>query len=884
MLIGVIKCWGANMVQPPSGMVTFLFTDIEGSTNLWEQHPQAMDAALKRHDALMHQAMEAFNGYVFKTVGDAFCVAFASTTDALQAAVQAQKSLYQEVWETVPIKVRMGLHTGEANERNGDYFGPPLNRTARLMGIGHGGQVLVSHAMQQTLDIALLNGIDLKDLGHHRLKDLGQSEQVFQLTHPDLPQDFPNLNSLSYLANNLPAQTTRLIGRESDVEQVLQRLTTSRLVTLTGIGGTGKTRLALQVGADSIEQFADGVWLVELASVSSFEHVLQAIAQTLNVSESAEASVGDALKQTLKTKHLLLILDNCEQVLDACSQIVNELLQACPKLHVLATSRERLDVPGETLWTVTPLPLPEAQSDAESLADLPSVALFVERAQAVKPLFQLAEENAAAIAHICKRLDGIPLALELAAARVKVMPPQKLAERLEDRFLYLTGGSRTSLEHHQTLRATIDWSYELLTDSEKRLLNRLSVFRGGCFLEAAEAVCSGEDLDEPDVLDHLSQLVQKSLVDVDEQGEDVRYQLLETVRQYAREKLEESGELQCLNNKHLGFFLERAEDIAPKLEQKDPGQWYQVLNQDHDNLRFSLDWGLQQEKADQVLRLCVALAWFWLVQGYLMEGQAYTLRAIEIQEDRQDATQADGLLWAGIFTVDLGSYEEGKALLEASFELHQKLGNQKGIASVMINLGIVENNLGNTEYARQLYEDAIQIYRQQGERHALGNALNNLGGIHLELGALNTAYRLFEESLDICNESGQTQGAAIAIGNLGVVLFRQNDPKNAQTYFKKALEIYKTIGDRFGIASSVSDLSMVYHQLGKVREAAILQGASDQLLETLNMPLEPLEKENFNRTQATLKQEMGTEGYQKAFDEGRQLPLDRAVDLALAMD
>lgn len=872
------------MVQPPSGKVTFLFTDIEGSTKLWEQHPQAMDAALKRHDALMHQAMDVFNGYVFKTVGDAFCVAFASATDALQAALQAQKLFEQEDWEAVPMKVRMGLHSGEANERDGDYFGPPLNRTARLMGIGHGGQVLVSHTTQKILDTASLNGIGLKDLGHHRLKDLSQSEQVFQLMHPDLPQDFPDLNSLSHLANNLPAQTTRLIGRESDIEQVSQRLSASRLVTLTGIGGTGKTRLALQVGADSIERFADGVWLVELASVSSFDHVLQAIAQTLGVSESGEASIQDALKQALKTKHLLLILDNCEQVLAACSQIVNELLQACPELYILATSRERLDVPGETIWTVTPLPLPEAQIEIKHLIHLPSVALFVERAQAVKPLFQLTEENAAAVAHICKRLDGIPLALELAAARVKVMPPQKLVERLEDRFRYLTSGSQASLEHHQTLRATIDWSYDLLNESEKRLLNRLSVFRGGCFLEPAEAICSSEDLDELSILDNLSQLVQKSLVEVDDQRDEARYQLLETVRQYAREKLEESGELQCLNDKHLDFFLKHAEDIAPKLQEKDPGQWYQALNHDHGNLRSSLDWGLQQEKADQVLRLCVALAWFWLIQGYLMEGQAYTMRALEIQQDRQDDTQADGLLWAGIFTVDLGSYEEGKVLLEASLEQHQKLEDQKGVASVMVNLGIVENNLKNTEQARQLYEDAIEIYRQQGEQYSLGNALNNLGGIHLEQGALNTAYRLFEESLDICNESGQTQGVAIAMGNLGVVLFRQSDLNNAQIYFKKALEIYQAIGDRFGIASSLSDIAMVLHQSGKPQEAAMLQGASGQLLQTLNMPLEPLEKENFNRTQAALRQEMGTESYQKAFDEGRQLLLDQAVDLALSVE
>jgi len=484
------------MPELPTGTVIFLFTDIEGSTRLWEEHPGAMRLALERHDALLTAAIETNNGHVFKTVGDAFCAVFSTATDALDAAIQAQRNLRplqpSATTSDLSLKVRMAIHVGAAELRGGDYFGPTLNRLARLLAVGHGGQILLSGAMQELVRDELPPGVSLRDWGQHRLRDLQRAEHVYQVVHPELPADFPPLRSLNELPNNLPQQMTSFVGREKEIAELRQWLTTSRLVTLTGAGGTGKTRLSLAVAAEVMGEFPDGVWLVELASLADPGLVPQTIATALGVREEPTRPIIQTLTDYLKSKTLLLVLDNCEHLLTACAQATETILRSSPHVRILASSREGLGVTGEHAYRVPSLTVPDPRHmpPMEKLDQYEAVRLFIDRALLVQPTFAVNNQNAPAVAQICHRLDGIPFAIELAAARVKAMSVEQISQRLNDRFRLLTGGSRTALPRQQTLRALIDWSYDLLSDKEKTLLRRLSVFAGGWTLEAAEKVCA----------------------------------------------------------------------------------------------------------------------------------------------------------------------------------------------------------------------------------------------------------------------------------------------------------------------------------------------------------------------------------------------------------
>ncbi len=477
-----------------SATYTFVFTDIEGSTRLWDEKPDAMRKALAEHDALVRDAMSV-KGRVFKTVGDSFCVAFTSASEAVQAALDAQDQLLKKDFgEIGSIKVRMGLHTGEAESRDDDFFGPALNRVSRLLSTGHGGQVLISQATYELVRDSLPKGAEVRYLGEHRLRDLERPEGVYQLVHELLPIEFPALRSLSELPNNLPLQVTSFVGREKELTAVEALVRKNRLVTFTGSGGTGKTRLSLQAAADLLADFEDGAWLVELAPLTEPELVPQTVAAALRVREEPGRSLSETLVSHLKDKHLLLLLDNCEHLLDAAARLVDSLGRSCPKVHVIATSREPLAIQGEQVYRVPSLstPDPKKKESLEVLNQYEAVRLFIDRAVLAQPAFQVTNENAPAVAQICHRLDGIPLALELAAARVRAMPVETIASRLDDRFRLLTGGSRTALPRQQTLRAAIDWSYGLLDEKEKTLLRRLSVFAGGWTLEAAEKVCADE--------------------------------------------------------------------------------------------------------------------------------------------------------------------------------------------------------------------------------------------------------------------------------------------------------------------------------------------------------------------------------------------------------
>ena len=524
--------------QPPSGTVTFLLTDLEGSTRLWEQDPEAMKAAMARHDELLENAIEASRGFVFSRMGDGMAAAFASARDAVSAAAAIQKGLADEPWGTArPLRARIGLHTDEGIVVNNNYASQPVNRCSRLMTAAHGGQVVISGATEALVRDELSAGLVLIGLGEHRLRDLGRPIRVFQLSNEDAREEFPPLRTLDSFPGNLPAQVSSFVGRQAEVARVASALAESRVVTITGVGGVGKTRLAIQVAADLLPRYREGAWLVELAPVRDPDGVVQATAAAFHLTNRGSPSLEDSLIDMLAHKQLLLVMDNCEHLLGPVAELVTRIERACPEVAVLATSREGIAIEGEQLIALPPLQAGKSGEDIERLVQTDAVSLFVERARQVKADFALTQGNARAVVEICQRLDGVPLAIELAAARVIALNPAELLRRLDRRFQVLAGGRRGAVARHATLRAAIDWSYELLSVAEQQLLARMAVFTGGCTLEAIEEVCTGDPVEREEVVDLVTALVARSLVIAEDTRLGTRYRLLETIRQYGEERL-----------------------------------------------------------------------------------------------------------------------------------------------------------------------------------------------------------------------------------------------------------------------------------------------------------------------------------------------------------
>ncbi len=854
------------MSTPPSGTITFLFTDIESSTRLWQEHPERMKANLARHDGILRDCVEQNEGYVFKTMGDAFYAAFATALQGVKAASEAQQALSKEDWEECIIKVRMGLHTGDAEQRDNDYFGNTLNRAARLMSAGHGGQILLSMAAQELVQDKLPDGAALADLGEHRLKDLARPEHIFQLLSPGLPVDFLPLKTLDTSCNNLPVQFTSFIGREKEMAEVRRLLNEKRLVTITGPGGTGKTRLSIQAAAELLDAFPNGVWLVELAPLADPALVPQAVASALEVREQPRRSLQDVLIDYLREKSLLLLLDNCEHLIEACAALAEALLQACPGLKILASSREALGIPGEAPFRLPSLSIPDARSQPsiQALLQYEAVRLFSERAVTALPTFTITDTNASALAQICRRLDGIPLAIELAAARVRMLSVEQIAARLNDCFRLLTGGSRTALPRQQTLQALIDWSYDLLPDPERILLLRLSVFAGGLSLKAAEAVGADQGA-EMEVLDLLTQLANKSLVVVEyEKGEASRYHLLETVRQYASQKLVGTGEGAQIRTRHLAYYLKFAEEAAPYLLRAEQMEWLARLEREHDNLRAALEWALDGVGADPLappeaaLRLPDALWRFWLIRGYHQEGhEAFEMALGSPDHPSQTLARAWALLWASEFEdnfVEAGrlvdeslslcrilgdrralsitlkakgartvDFLEAKSYLEESLSICRELGNQWGIATA---LNVLANRYAEGLYdattARHYYEESLALHRETGDRRGKFLALKDLGFLTQDQGNLPAAQAYFLESLSLAREVGDKGMTASITRFLGVVALGQGEASQALKLTREALTIARETGEKNRMCYIQADQGRVARFMGNYQQAADL--------------------------------------------------------------
>lgn len=920
-------CTGVLTMELPTGTITFLFTDIEGSSKLWEQHPEAMSAALAQHNALLRRVIEAHRGYIFKLWGDAVYAAFDTASDALNAAIEAQKELLRQSWgELGSLRVRMALHTGAAEVRDGDYFGPTLNRCARLLSAAHGGQILLSAATEELVRDGLPQGGSLRSLGQHRLKDLQRPESIFQVIHPDLPAEFSALRTLNAVPNNLPIQLTSFIGREREMKEVKALLKETRLLTLTGSGGCGKTRLALQVAADLLEDYPDGVWFIDLSVLTDPALVPSTVAATLGIYEKSGQPTLTALAEAMKSRTLLLILDNCEHVVGACAQLAETLLRACTAIRILATSREALGIAGEVAWRVPSLSLPQPHelASVDSLARITqyeAVRLFVERAETASSDFRVTPHNVGAIVQICRRLDGIPLAIELAAARVKVLSVEQIAARLDDRFRLLTGGSRTALPRQQTLRAMMDWSYELLNDRERMLFRRLSAFAGGFTLEAVEAVCADEQILPHEILDLLTNLVSKSLVVFEERDGEARYRLLETVRQYARDKLLETGEAARIRTLHRDWFLAFAERAEGALQGPDQALWLKRLETEHDNLRAALEWS--SNDAEIGLRLAGALWFFWYLRGYVSEGRDWLRQFLQRAEQAPSPLRAKALYGTSMLARAQDDYAQATALLEESLKLYRALKDNRGVASVLGNLGVIAFARGDYARATKLHEESLEHFRELGDRVGIASALSELGNIALYQNDIARAERLLEESLALSRAAQDDQGVALALRRLGAVLFQKGEHARAKALLQESLELYRGLGAVPGLASVLNSLGMVALSEGDVRRAeallceslikyrdvgdkwhialcldrlarvaaaqgdwrraAQLLGAEEALRETIGAPLPPSEHDGREETLQRAHERLGEELFAAAWADGYAMKLDQAIALALRL-
>jgi predicted ATPase/class 3 adenylate cyclase len=893
------------MKRLPSGTVTFLFTDIEGSTQLWEQHPDQMRSALAQHDSTLRHAIETHHGNVIKTTGDGFHAVFETAIDAIGAALAAQRELQSPAATGLELKVRMGLHTGEAELRDGDYYGQSLNRSARIMAAGHGGQILMSAVTAELAREHLSTEVSMRDLGEHRLKDLIRHERIFQLSTPPLLSEFPALNSLSTLPNNLPLQLTSFIGRERELRETNDLLASTRLLTLIGPGGTGKTRLSLQLAAEQFSHFKDGVWLAELAPLADPAFILSTIASIFELREVPGIPLTEILLDYLRAKKLLLIIDNCEHLVESSAQITDQILRACPHVRMIASSREALGINGETVYRVP------------SLQTLESERLFVERATKADSRFALTELNASFVAQICARLDGIPLAIELAAARINIFTPEQIAGRLNDRFKLLTGGSRTALPRQQTLRALIDWSYQSLNETEQRALRRLAVFSGGSTIEGAEAVI-GED----EALDGLLGLVNKSLVNVEEQDGKSRYVFLETIRQYAMDKLLESGEPVEVRDRHFEFILQ----IALKSDRRKYGsesiEWLDQMELEHDNLRSAFEWSLAQHP-EQALVLADAAAGFWTSRDY--NDEAFTLCAAALEQSHSmpglDQERAKVYMLMGWTCISTGRHKEGYAACISGLELARRTNDLSLVASTLSLIALTctflgefeiahkslqeaermarQNNLrgelamlltiyaqttyfvsGDQERARAYLEEAKMLARDVGYRWVDSMSAFGLGRIAANLGDRELARQKLMESAEHARRFGNKRLVYSCYSELAHILRESGEIEEPLRTYRDLLPKWKNLGHRAAVAHELECIAYILIRKEEPERATILLGAAEALREIIDTRMTMMEAVEYEREVAILRVMLDENEFRTQWGAGRKLTMDEAIQLA----
>jgi predicted ATPase/class 3 adenylate cyclase len=904
------------MSSLPTGTVTFLFTDIEGSTRLWQEKPEAMSSANARHDAILREAIESNNGYIFQIVGDSFSAAFHNAHDGLQAVVAAQRGLQTEDWgNTGAIKVRMGLHTGAAeisSDRNYEGY-TTIAYAQRVMSAAYGGQVLLTRTTYDLVQDQLPGDITLRDMGEHHLKDLHTPLHLYQVNIPDLQQNFPPIKSLDTLPNNLPTQLTSFIGREKEATEIKDLLNASRLVTLTASGGTGKTRLSIEVGAQLLTSFPNGVWLIELAPLADPSQIIPTMAQIFGLQEHPFGPLPILLMDYLRDKKILLILDNCEHLIQACARLAHDLLHQCTGLKILASSREALGIAGEVAYH-TP-----------SLADSESMRLFVERARAVNPKFSLSDSNTSAVTQICHRLDGIPLAIELAAARSKLLSAEQIAARLDDLFRLLVGGSRTALPRQQTLRALIDWSYDLLTDEEKRLLQFASVFVGGWTLDALEAVA-----DNPNTLELLEQLVNKSLVVAEEHGNEMRFFMLETIRQYAREKLFEAKQAVLARDRHFIYFDKLSEKMWDVFRSADMVEWRDRADDEAENFRAAIEWGLAEH-----IEEAVHLAGFYCVLSSWMskqaEGIGFVQTALEkvkslppVEGDANSHRQkliARALFAEGMVSLGQGNMQLVIQALQEAIRI-SRLTEDKLILGYSLEMLYVASNFIKVPSAQEAAQEGLRIFTdelpdswglsmayQNMVRLAIanGNSVEKekyLGKLKEQLrdvplsfqaglfflgmgmgesvqGNYQEATQFFEDGLKIFKRLRNKNFQTALTSELGHIARHTGDINQARQIYTKTLTNWQDLGNRAAIAHQLECFGFLALADEEPQRTIQLFGAAEALRERINSSMTDYEQAEYSQAITQLRSMLTEAEFNFLWAEGRSMTLEQAIQFAL---
>jgi predicted ATPase/class 3 adenylate cyclase len=907
------------MAGLPTGTVTFLFTDLESSSRLWEESPEAMKGALARHDVILREAVEGHGGQVVKTTGDGVHAAFGRAEDALAAAVDGQRALCAERWaETGPLRVRMGLHSGTAEHRSGDYYGPALNRATRVMSLGHGGQVLCSQATADLVRDSLPQSVDLLDLGSHALRDISRPEDVFQVTHPDLERDFPPLHSLESAAGNLPPQRTEFIGRDQELSRLEKLIDRSRLVTLTGVGGVGKTRVALQAAVSLRARFDDGAWFVDLGPVDDADLVSAAVASALKLPDRRLGSPQDAIVASARDWRALIILDNCEHVIEASARLAEFVTDRCPAVVIVATSREPLGIDGEQVLAVGPLPVP-APDDAGTLEEIlhnESVRLFVEQASAARAGFSLTDDNARVVASVCRRLDGIPLAIELAAARTQSMSPDSILARLNERFRLLSHGRRTALARHQTLRAAVDWSYDLLDPAEQFVFARLSVFAGGFTLEAAEAVAT-DDANPLDVVDTLSGLVAKSMVLLDEQAMTSRYRLLETMREYAADRLEELDRPERVADRHADYYLQLSEQAAPHILGSDYLTWTRRLEDEHDNLHAAL-WVRDRDPA-RLTRLAKALAGFWRRQRHYQEALGWITDALNLEPDMSARVRAELAAEAGYIAIQLPRVQQPNEFLRISLEGSSATGDEPN-PHALLAFGLEALVTNQPADARRYDEEALARASASQQPYVEAECMSTCSMMISMTSEDPRALELADHALELARPLGNDYCLAIALQAAGLARYR-TDPPAAIALLDESIMVlqdsspatrdmsllFKGIAHgslrEYGLAAHALDAALAYHhaagteyyqriglaavagllaRTGSTSTASQLLGALERLRDDDLIVGAPRDLAMQQQLRDRLQRDVEPNTFAEQWTAGRRLTLDDAVSLARA--
>ena len=921
------------MSKLPTGAVTFLFTDIEGSTKLSQDFPDEMPVLLARHNEILENAIKAQNGFIFNIVGDSYHAAFHETEQALNAALEAQRNLHHEPWSPAPIKVRMGIHSGNVTLEDPNSASPytgyaTLALTSRVMSAGHGEQILLS---QDAVNSLTTKQVELKDMGEHNLKDVQRPQQLYQVVVSDLPQEFPPLKTQKVINHNLPLNLTSFIGREKEISEIKAKLEESRLLTLIGPGGTGKTRLSIQVGMEVISNQPNGVWMVELAPISDPALIPQTVASIFGLREGPGKTLLDQINDYLRAKSLLLILDNCEHLVESAAKFTDDILKACPQIKILASSREALGVPGEKTYRVPSLLMPDDENESlDAISKYEAVQLFIERATAANPKFELTKKNGSSIAQICRRLDGIPLALELAAARAKVLSVEQIAERLDDRFRLLTGGSRTALPRQQTLRAMIDWSYGLLSEPEKALFRRLAVFEGGWDLESGEKVCSGNGVDEYEVLDLMTQLVDKSLIIADEKDGNVRYHRLETIRQYAREKLLETDESTEIRNRHLDYFIKRISKLEEGYINPFQYEMTRKISPDFDNVRSAFTWALDKDliKAAELVSFSV-ICWPWIFLGKISEFQEWcetVLKKIDGMAKTDTSYNFDELRGRVLnrysqTLMNMGDHKASCVAAEESIKIARESNDIPTLTDAFGSLGHCAVYAGDEKKALEAAHEGIELSEQHNLYRQLVWCLDSMTHIYRLNGNNDKLIEYYDKIKEVLQKSnvpsdhvyfgafkieqalrqGKTDEAEKHMGQVLEAISQRNDSymfatmqsmfahalrgmgelDKAAYYYKITIRLWKERGHPSAIAHQLECFGFIALAHEDAVRATKLFSAADTARNTINSVRTPSEQKEFEEAVAQLKTGMDTDEFEKVWENGQTITLDDAVEFAL---